>query len=50
MVDLTEAAANSDQNFIVPGGRLFNFFTFEDLGRTIAVINNGFHGFLSESP
>src|SRR6266850_4295165 len=37
--------ANFYQNLAVPNGRLFNLFTFKNFGRTVVVINNGFHEF-----
>src|SRR6266568_354213 len=40
---LTEAAPDSDQDFIVPSGRLFNLFTLEDIGWTVAVVDDCFH-------
>lgn len=40
---------NLYHNCIVPGGRFFNLLTLkEDIGRTVAAINNGLHGFLSD--
>src|ERR1700722_16965792 len=40
---LAEAARTLIKNSIIPGGRLFHLFTGENVGRTIAVINNSFH-------
>src|SRR5207245_6833245 len=31
------------QDFIVPSGRLFNLFTLEDIGWTVAVVDDCFH-------
>ena len=35
------------QDFIVRSDRLFNLFPFKNIGRTVAVINDRFHEFLS---
>ena len=44
-VDVIDAGgANADQNFARPGARRFNFFAAKDVGPSVPMENDGFHG------